>query len=107
MLLKEIYQNLDVYINQDGTDDFYGPDDFNRIIEQEQINLIIDVMNEEETRAFDRRSITDYLQAATTQAAASDYYNWELPEDYLRFQSMVYIPTTFLVRGVLFTHTLV
>lgn len=102
MYLNEIYKNLDVYMNQDGTDDYFGVDDFNRIIEEEQINFIIDVMKEEENKPNISRPMTDFLLAATTQAASTTQYFWALPSDYLRMMSMTYIPTSGIKQPVEF-----
>lgn len=94
MELHELYKGLNVLANADGTDDYFGIDDFNRKIPEEQLNFIIDVMEEERKRGSLRKPMTDYLLAATTKAASATYYNWELPSDYLRMDSMVYISAT-------------
>jgi hypothetical protein len=94
MELHELYKGLNVLANADGTDDYFGIDDFNRKIPEEQLNFIIDVMEEERKRGSLRKPMTDYLLAATTKAASATYYNWELPGNYLRTDSMVYISAT-------------
>lgn len=99
MELHELYKGLNVLANADGTDDYFGIDDFNRKIPEEQLNFIIDVMEEERKRGSLRKPMTDYLLAATTKAVDADFitaqpYSWELPGDYLRMDSMVYISAT-------------
>jgi len=94
MLLKDLYRNLDVLVNEDGTDDYFGIDDFNRILPSEQVSFILDVMDEEKNNPPDKRHMTDMLLAATTQAASADTYFWEVPEDLLRVEDIVYIPAS-------------
>lgn len=100
MLLKELYKNLDALVNADGTDDYFGIDDFNRIIPSEQLSILSDVVDEEKNRSNINRPMTDQMLAATTEAAAADTYFWEVPIDLIRVESMVYIDTSGIKKSV-------
>jgi hypothetical protein len=82
MLLSNFYNDLDVLINQDGTDDYFGIDDFNRILPDEQVNFIFDIVKEEDDNPGGKVVLKDYL--LTYQSGT---YNRALPTDYLWAES--------------------
>jgi hypothetical protein len=93
MLLEQMYKNLDVLVNEDGTDAYFGIDDFNRLIVEEEVSLMVDAMNEEKKRPPTERPMTDALLQARTFTAnnTGHAYDFPLPEGYLRMDSVVYI----------------
>jgi len=93
MLLRELYRTLDALVNEDGTDDYWGIDDFNRILVEEEIAIMIDVMDEEKKRPFTNRPMTDALLQARTYTAddLTNAYDFEFPVGYLRMDSVVFI----------------
>jgi hypothetical protein len=102
MLLRELYQILDTLANQDGTDTYFDLDDFNRLIVQEEINLMIEAVEEERRKAFNERPMTDaILQARTFTADDTGLpYDFELPTGYLRMEKCLYIDANSVKHNV-------
>lgn len=92
MLLKNIYKLLRDYVNNDGTDNYFGIDTFNNSIRDEVRSLIIDVIEEESDNTPDQAPMTDYLLDSDANAGATAGVN--LPSDYLRPNNVVWVPTS-------------
>jgi hypothetical protein len=91
MLLENFYKDLKLHVNKDGTDDYFGIDDFNRRIGPEQLSLIRDVIKEERDNPSDRRSMTDYLRKTVTITGT---YYITVPTDLLKLDFGIYQPVT-------------
>lgn len=90
MLLKEIWLNLNTYVNQDGTDDYFGLDDFNRTIRNELRNFVVDVLDEEQDNPYEKRPMSNYLLDSLSNTDGEE----DLPSDYLRAASAAWVPTS-------------
>lgn len=71
MLLSSLYYNLDVLLNADGTDIYFGIDDFNRIIVDEQINFMGDILAEEKNKATDKQILRNKLRVTANSGSSS------------------------------------
>ena len=82
MLLKELWYNLEALANADGTDDFIGPDDFNRIVKVELLEFTSNIVKKEMSEGGGR--MLDYLMDFATAAT----YQIAVPSDCLELHGV-------------------
>ena len=90
MLLEEFYKKLKVEFNMDGTDDYFGIDDFNDAIRNELRSFVIDVVNEEKDNSYEKNIMSDYLLDSLSNTDGIE----ALPSDYLESYAAVWVPTS-------------
>lgn len=88
MLLKDFYENIRTYSNTDGTDNYFGLDDFNRSIGDFIINFTKDVLLEEKNVTPDEKHMSNHLLSYENGYTP---YNIITPSDFLIENSFRYI----------------